>query len=111
MIARLICWMMTIAMTVPMPVAKAEDGYDLWLRYARVDGATAARIATLEPGDVPEGCAVIEGQTFYGHDQVLDVRLSDGTRIAVRTGPRLDLRPEVVVNIHVQGPVVAYPHS
>ncbi len=56
-----------------------------------------------------KGCAVIEAQTFYGHDQVLDVRLSNGARIAVRTGPRLDLRPGVAVNINVQGPVVAYP--
>ncbi|MEG8221697.1 alpha-glucuronidase family glycosyl hydrolase [Sphingomonas sp. HH69] len=56
MIARLICWMMAIAMTVLTPVAMAEDGYDLWLRYARVDGAAAARIAAhasviTAPGD------------------------------------------------------------
>ena len=56
MIARLICWMMAMAMTVLTPVAMAEDGYDLWLRYARVDGAAAARIAAhasviTAPGD------------------------------------------------------------
>lgn len=56
MIARLICWMMAMAMTVLTPVAIAEDGYDLWLRYARVDGAAAARIAAhasviTAPGD------------------------------------------------------------
>jgi iron(III) transport system ATP-binding protein len=56
-----------------------------------------------------KGGAVINGQTFYGHDQVLDVRLADDSRIVVRTGPRLDLRPGVAVTIHVQGPVVAYP--
>lgn len=56
-----------------------------------------------------KGVAMIEGQTFYGHDQVLDVRLADGSRVAVRTGPRLDLRPHIAVNIRVQGPVVAYP--
>ncbi len=55
MIARLICWMMAMAITVLTPVAMAEDGYDLWLRYARVDGA-AARIAAhasviTAPGD------------------------------------------------------------
>lgn len=56
MIARLIFWMMAMAMTVLTPVAMAEDGYDLWLRYARVDGAAAARIAAhasviTAPGD------------------------------------------------------------
>jgi iron(III) transport system ATP-binding protein len=52
---------------------------------------------------------MITGETFYGHDQVLEVRLSDGARVAVRTGPRLDLRPDIAVNVRVQGPVVAYP--
>lgn len=56
MIARLICWMMAMAMTALTPVAMAEDGYHLWLRYARLDGAAAARIAAhasviTAPGD------------------------------------------------------------
>jgi len=57
----------------------------------------------------PRGAALITGETFYGHDQVLEVRLSDGSRVAVRTGPRLDLRPDIAVSVRVQGPVVAYP--
>jgi iron(III) transport system ATP-binding protein len=57
----------------------------------------------------PRGAALITGETFYGHDQVLEVRLADGSRVAVRTGPRLDLRPDIAVDVRVQGPVVAYP--
>ena len=59
----------------------------------------------------PQGTARIVGQVFYGHDQVLDVRLADDSVVAVRTGPRLDLRPDVQVNVRVQGPVVAYEES
>ena len=52
--------------------------------------------------------AKIIDQTFYGHDQIIRVRLADGTLLAVRTGPRLDLQPQAHVAINVQGPVVAY---
>ncbi|MEQ6334204.1 alpha-glucuronidase family glycosyl hydrolase [Sphingobium sp. MK2] len=45
MIARLICWMMAVALASLTPLARAEDGYDLWLRYPRADDATAARIS------------------------------------------------------------------
>lgn len=45
MIARLICWILAMAMMSLTPVARAEDGYDLWLRYRPADGAAAARIA------------------------------------------------------------------
>ena len=59
----------------------------------------------------PKGTAKIERQTFYGHDQVLHVRLADSQILVVRTGPRLDLRPDVWVHVGVQGPVVAYPQA
>lgn len=56
MIARLICWILAMAMMSLTPVARAEDGYDLWLRYRPADGAAAARIAAhanviMAPGD------------------------------------------------------------
>lgn len=47
--ARLFCWMIAMAGTaltpVMAPVAQAEDGYDLWLRYAPADNARAPVLA------------------------------------------------------------------
>lgn len=47
--ARLFCWMIAMAGTaltpVMAPVAQAEDGYDLWLRYAPADSARAPVLA------------------------------------------------------------------
>jgi alpha-glucuronidase len=40
MLARLFCWLFAFAMVMSCaPGAWAEDGYDLWLRYARLEGA------------------------------------------------------------------------
>lgn len=44
MIARLVYWMMSLACLTLSPVARAEDGYDLWLRYAPCDEKKAAAI-------------------------------------------------------------------
>lgn len=44
MIARLCVWMLSLACLALSPMASAEDGYDLWLRYARADESRAAAI-------------------------------------------------------------------
>lgn len=44
MIARLGFWMLSLACMALSPMASAEDGYDLWLRYARADESRAAAI-------------------------------------------------------------------
>ncbi len=44
MFARLFCWIMASALLIGAPRAWAEDGYDLWLRNAPADAATAQRI-------------------------------------------------------------------
>ena len=44
MFARLFCWIMASALLIGAPRALAEDGYDLWLRNAPADAATAQRI-------------------------------------------------------------------
>ncbi|MBA4089584.1 MAG: alpha-glucuronidase [Sphingobium sp.] len=47
--ARLFCWMIAVTGTaltpVLAPMAQAEDGYDLWLRYARVEPSRAGVLA------------------------------------------------------------------
>ncbi|MDO7833534.1 alpha-glucuronidase family glycosyl hydrolase [Sphingobium sp. HBC34] len=45
MIARLLCWMIALTAASWAPGALAEDGYDLWLRYARTDEARSADLA------------------------------------------------------------------
>ncbi|MEK7343584.1 MAG: alpha-glucuronidase family glycosyl hydrolase [Pseudomonadota bacterium] len=45
MIARLGFWMMSLACLALSPMARAEDGYDLWLRYARADESRAAAVS------------------------------------------------------------------
>ena len=44
MFARLFCWIMASALLIGAPRAWAEDGYDLWLRWAPADAAGAQRI-------------------------------------------------------------------
>nr|WP_093020015.1 alpha-glucuronidase family glycosyl hydrolase [Sphingobium sp. YR768] len=60
--ARLFCWMIAMAGTslspVMAPTAQAEDGYDLWLRYAQADAPRSAAIsahatAIVAPGTGP----------------------------------------------------------
>ena len=44
MFARLFCWIMASALLIGAPRAWAEDGYDLWLRWAPADATGAQRI-------------------------------------------------------------------
>ncbi|KFD28943.1 alpha-glucuronidase family glycosyl hydrolase [Sphingobium yanoikuyae] len=44
MFARLFCWIMASVLLIGTPCARAEDGYDLWLRNAPADAANAQRI-------------------------------------------------------------------
>jgi len=52
MFARLFCWIMASALLIGAPRALAEDGYDLWLRNAPADAATAQRIGASARGIV-----------------------------------------------------------
>ncbi|KPL90138.1 ABC transporter ATP-binding protein [Herpetosiphon geysericola] len=58
----------------------------------------------------PIGNGLILGQRFYGHYQLLDVQIG-ALQLAVQTGPRLDLAPNLRVAVSVQGPVVAFEAS
>ncbi|MCI4589900.1 alpha-glucuronidase [Sphingobium sp. BYY-5] len=45
MIARLFCWIVAMVAVGLTPMARAEDGYDLWLRYARADPSRSAALS------------------------------------------------------------------
>ena len=57
------------------------------------------------------GRAVVRSITFYGHDQVIEVDLPDGTRIRARTIPTRHFEPGDRVKLFVKGDVVAFPAS
>lgn len=75
--------------------------------HGPVDILVRPEMLLLQPD--PQGVGRIEQVTFFGHDQLLQLRLDDGMQLQARTLMRLDLSPGVQVQIGVQGPVVAYP--
>jgi iron(III) transport system ATP-binding protein len=57
-----------------------------------------------------KGNAVILGVTFYGHDQVIDVRLADGSSLNVRMGPGRFFEAGDPVSVSVlEHEVIAFP--
>lgn len=47
MLKRLICWIMAMGLLGISPAARAEDGYDLWLRYPKAEGVRLSAISRL----------------------------------------------------------------
>ena len=56
----------------------------------------------------PTGDVVVAQTTYYGHDQLFDLRLPDGTRLIVRDRPQTQLRAGERVQVSVRGPLVAF---
>ncbi|HWQ15494.1 MAG TPA: ABC transporter ATP-binding protein [Roseiflexaceae bacterium] len=73
----------------------------------RVDVMVRPEMLALRPE--PRGCGRVEHVTFFGHDQLVAVRMCDGALLQARTFPRLDLAPGAQVEVSVSGPVVAFP--
>ena len=59
----------------------------------------------------PDGSAVVTAHEFYGHDQVVVVRLASGRRLRARLGPRENFHPGDYVEVGVEGPVSTFPHG
>ena len=58
----------------------------------------------------PDSEAVVTGVEFYGHDQMVLVRLADGTRLRSRPiGSRRDLVPGTRVRASLDGPARVFP--
>jgi iron(III) transport system ATP-binding protein len=56
-----------------------------------------------------DGLGQVVGVEYFGHDQLVHVRLDSGHTIRVRRGPHLDLERGVRVDVRVDGPVVTFP--
>ncbi|MDP9412166.1 MAG: ABC transporter ATP-binding protein [Actinomycetota bacterium] len=57
----------------------------------------------------PEGDATVVGREFYGHDQLLKIRLSCGDVLHSRLGAGLGLKVGDRVSVEVAGRAVAFP--
>ena len=81
----------------------AAGSVDVMLRPERVQ-------LTVE--DAPElghGRAVVERREFYGHDQLVTLRLESGARIRARLGPDADFPPGCRASVFATGAGVVYP--
>ncbi len=61
--------------------------------------------------EAADGVATIVGISYFGHDQLVQLEMPDGTVIRARRGPRLDLQRGERVAITVDGPVLTFPAS
>ncbi|MPZ89899.1 MAG: ATP-binding cassette domain-containing protein [Nitriliruptorales bacterium] len=57
----------------------------------------------------PDGRAVVVAREFYGHDQMLALRMDNGRALRARVGPITPLHPGQRCTVEVDGPVSAYP--
>jgi iron(III) transport system ATP-binding protein len=54
------------------------------------------------------GSATVEGISYFGHDQMVQISFDDGMRLRARRGARLDLDRGDRVRVEVDGPVIAF---
>ena len=57
----------------------------------------------------PDGVAVVTDVQFFGHDQLVALRVGDGPVWHARTWPRGDLRPGERARVDLQGVAFAFP--
>ena len=60
----------------------------------------------LRPADTGPGTVV--GISYFGHDQLVEVELTDGRTVRARRGPRLELARGTRVSLEVDGPVLTF---
>ena len=66
------------------------------------------RIRLAPPRDREPANAVVEDRLFFGHDQLLRVRLRSGARVNVRLGAYGGIRPGHLVHVAVKGAVLPF---
>ena len=72
------------------------------------DPAVVIRPEAMRLRPDPQGPATITAIAYFGHDQLVHLRLDDGRELRARRGPRLDLRRGDRVSLEVEGPVVVF---
>lgn len=78
--------------------------------YGPVDVMVRPEILRLTPSTQTDGAAaLVRARAFFGHDQILNCVLSDGTRISARTNAYAGFQPGEEVSITVRGAVLTFP--
>ena len=67
------------------------------------------RLVPPRVGEPPN--AMVEDRLFFGHDQLLRVRLETGSTVQVRLGAYGGIRPGHVIHVAVRGAVTAFPRE
>ena len=57
------------------------------------------------------GQAVATGRSFFGHDQMIDLRFDSGLRLSSRVGPTFTFRRGARVRVQLSGDVLAFPKA
>ena len=57
------------------------------------------------------GQAIQVGRSFYGHDQMINLRFDSGLRLSSRVGPTFVFRPGTRVRVQLSGDVLAFPRA
>lgn len=78
-------------------------------RPARGKVEVMVRPEWIEIESDPAGEAEVTERVFFGHDQMVRLRLANGLALQVRLGPYQMVQPGDRVNVQVRVPVVAYP--
>jgi iron(III) transport system ATP-binding protein len=87
-----------------LPLTRAMDGpVRVMIRPEQI------RLVPPRVGEPPN--AIVEDRLFFGHDQLLRVRLETGATIQVRLGAYGGIRPGHVVHVAVRGAVTAFPQE
>jgi iron(III) transport system ATP-binding protein len=87
-----------------LPLTRAMDGpVRVMIRPEQI------RLVPPRVGEPPN--AIVEDRLFFGHDQLLRVRLETGATIQVRLGAYGGIRPGHVIHVAVRGAVTAFPQE
>jgi iron(III) transport system ATP-binding protein len=77
-----------------------------------VDIMVRPEILRLAPASEPDGVAAsVRSRFFFGHDQLLDCILADGTLVRARTNAYSGFQPGDDVKISVRGAVLTFPQE
>ena len=109
-------------LTLPETAAGAADAAeDRLADGATVDVMLRPEALQLEPrapgtaetdrGGATAAACVVTDAEYYGHDQLVSVRLPSGARVRARLGPRAVFHPGDLVTVRVEGDVTVFPRA
>ena len=93
-----------------------DDDLDAAVALLRISTSVLAErvVAVIRPESVrlratADGRGEVRTITYFGRDQLIGVRLPDGTEVRARRGPELDVLRGSRVEVTIDGPAVTFP--